>query len=178
MKNIKIALLIMAFVLVLGAGIPKIAKAQTGTVSTTVTIGTVSVGLTPSSFAYGNMPLSTSKESFSIINEGGTKNIKATVGGVITDLDIMGANTTSSGTVWTLAGTAGSMAYVHQFGLAADGTTVPASYTSLTTSYVDLTNDVPAFGSIYFGLKITTPTADTSGVQQTAVVTVLATYGA
>ena len=180
MKNIKIALLIMAFVLVLGAGIPKIAKAQTSaSVSTTVTVGTVSVTVSPASFSYGNMTLSATKTSFVALS---SSNIGATVGGVVTDLDIYTTETTSpdSGTAWTLDTSISKDHYTHGFKTVADGTTDPGTsgFTLLTTSGQDLYNDLPINAVKYFALQISTPSSvSSSDAVQTAVVTVLATYG-
>ena len=181
MKNIKIALLIMAFVLVLGAALPKVVKAQTSdSVSTTVTVGTVSVTVSPESVPYGNMTLSATKTSFVALT---SHNIAATVGGVVTDLDIYttGTTTPDSGTAWTLNTTIGALdQYTHGFKTVADDTTDPGStgFTLLTTSGQDLYNDLPIHAVRYFALQISTPSSVTSAdATQTAVVTVLATYG-
>lgn len=149
-------------------------KAATeGSVTATVTIGVVSVTVAPTSFDYGVMPFSDTNESFDIIDVSGDKNIKATVGTLLTDLDIKGAGTTA----WTLSATAiGANQYMHHFGTSANGTTRPASYAALTTGYdSSLGTDIAANGDVWFGLEIHTPSSGTA-TQQSALVTVLASW--
>jgi hypothetical protein len=182
MKKIKLFLVSMVYILAItGVMFGGIIKASDqGTVTATVEIGTISVTIEPTSFDYGIMPLNNAKESFDVIDEEGVYNIKATVGTVVTDLDIKGADTTCTPecTVWTLGVTADTNQYIHKFGVGADGTTQPESYTALTTSYDDsvLGSAVPASGSVYFGLEITTPTSATTA-EQSAAVSVRATWG-
>ena len=177
MKSVKIALFIavpctfvlLAFMLVGGT------KADEKNVTATVTIGNVSVTLAPTSFNYGTMPFNTTKESFDVI-DGGSKNISATVGSVVTNLTIKGADSTG-GSGWTLAGTNGAGTYVHSFGEAADQTTQPGSYATLNSaSFTTLKTGVAASGVVWFGLRIQTPTSGEEA-QQSAVVTVLASFG-
>jgi len=145
-------------------------------VTATVTIGTVSVTVVPTSFDYGTIPFSDSKESFDTAGDLSGKNIKATVGTLVTDLDIKGAVTAG----WTtLHATApGVNTYVHKFGTSTNETTRPSSYTGLTTSFDDadkLAAAVASEGSVWFGLNIYTPTSGVTA-QQSAVVTLLATW--
>lgn len=161
-------LTIVCLVSLMGAAIGIRVGAQSANVSATVTVGAVSVSVDPATFDYGTRPYGTSIESFDVI----TNNITATVGGVLTDIDIKGASTTA----WTLAATAGADIYVHSFGTAADVSTKPAGYSALTESNVTLATKVPALGTRFFGLKITTPTSGT-GTQQSAVVTLTASFG-
>lgn len=147
------------------------------TVTATVTIGTVSVSVDPTSFDYGTTPYSGTRESFDVIDNEGDYNIEATVGTVETDLDIKGADTTG----WTLDDTdpyeVGDNIYVHKFGLAADNITRPASYTALTKSFADnvLAADVTASSSVWFGLQILVPSSGETA-QQSAAVTLQATW--
>ena len=143
------------------------------TVTATVTIGTVSVTVSPTSFDYGTMPFSTYKESFDTAGALSGKNISATVGTLKTDLAIKGAVTTD----WTTldATTPGVNTYVHKFGVAANETTRAASYAGLTTTNTSLASAVAANGVVWFGLKIYTPTSGVT-TQQSAAVILLATW--
>ncbi|MBZ9577696.1 hypothetical protein KJA13_01520 [Patescibacteria group bacterium] len=167
MKSLIASILILGLVgMVVGAAV----KAATeGSVTATVTPGVVSVIVSPNSFDYGYMTLNTSKTSH---EAGQTSGITATVGGVNTDLEIKGADATSSSGSWTLVGTPGSDEYVHEFGEGAD----PSSYTTLTTTYVDLAS-VSASGSYVFGLRITTPTSSTYTEEYSVPTIVLASWG-
>lgn len=162
-------LTIVCIVSLVGAAIGVRVGAQTANVTASVTVGAVSVSVDPGSFDYGTRPYNTSIESFNVLS---SNNIKATVGGVVTDLDIKGATTTA----WTLAGTAGENTYVHAFATSTNISTQPTGYTPLTTTNAVLATHVPIGGDIFFGLKITTPTAGT-GTQQSAVVTLTASFG-
>lgn len=147
------------------------------TVTATVTIGTVSVTIAPTSFDYGTIPFSNTRASYEVVV--GTAvghNIGATVGSLPTDLDIKGAVTTD----WTTlhATTAGVNTYVHKFGVATDEHTVAASYAGLTTSFDDadkLADNATGGSTVWFGLQIMTPTSGVATVQSAAV-TVLATW--
>lgn len=144
-----------------------------GTVTATVTIGDVSVTVDPVSFNYGTMPFNASKESFDVVG-GGSNNIKATVGSVVTDLDIMATSTAA----WTLASSVGANQYMHEFATSTDQTTQPAGYAALTNDYGDnvLVTAAAADSDTWFGLKIHTPTSGTTD-QQSAVVSIRATWG-
>ena len=174
MKSLNLLVFFLFLFVFVGLVLADQVKAATeGSVTATVTIGTVSVTIAPSSFDYGTMPYSDTKESFDIIDVSGDKNVKATVGTLLTDLDIKGADTAD----WTLSATAiGADQYMHKFATAADSTTRPVSYTALTTGYdSSLATDVAANGDIWFGLEISTPSSGVA-TQQSAAVTVLATW--
>lgn len=174
MKKLKLLSLLLSVSLFIGLFLVDTVKAATeGSVTATVTIGVVSVTVTPTSFDYGTMPFSSVKESFDIIDISGDKNIKATVGTLLTDLDIKGASTSA----WTLSATAiGVDQYMHKFGSSANSTTRPSSYTALTTAYDNvLGTDIAANGDVWFGLEIDTPSSGTA-TQQSALVTVLASW--
>jgi hypothetical protein len=174
MKKYKLLLLLFSILLFFGLFLVDTVDADTeGTVTATVTIGVVSVTVAPTTFDYGVMPYSSSKESFDIIDVSGDKNIKATVGTLLTDLDIKGASTAD----WTLSATSiGADQYMHKFGTSANSTTRPASYTALTTGYDNvLGSDIAANGYVWFGLELDTPSSGTA-TQQSAVITVLASW--
>ncbi len=172
MKHILIIVCLMALI---GVAIGINVKADDAVVTATVTIGTVSVTVDPTGFDYGSMPYNTSKESHDILSD--PKNIKATVGSVVTDLDIKGAHTGTEGTFWTLVAAVGDEnEYVHAFGLATDGATRPGSYTNLTTGNATFKEGVAIDADEFFGLKITTPTSGVA-TQQNAVVTLTASFG-
>jgi len=146
------------------------------TVTATVTIGTVSVTVSPTSFGYGSVPYSGSKESFD--SDLASHNISATVGTAITDLDIKGANTAD----WALDTVAniGANKYAHTFGVAADETTKVVSYdsTALTTTFDSnyLVEGAAGSSVTWFGLKIYTPSSGVATVQSAAV-TLQASWG-
>jgi len=174
MKKLKLLSLLLSVSLFIGLFLVDTVSAATeGTVTATVTIGIVSVTVTPTSFDYGTMPFSSAKESFDIIDVLGDKNIKATVGTLVTDLDVKGASTAA----WTLSDTAiGANQYMHNFGTSANSSTRPASYTALTTGYDNvLGTNIAADGFVWFGLEINTPSSGTA-TQQSAAVTVLASW--
>lgn len=172
--NTKSKLSIICVLAFVGIIIGNIGLADTSTVTATVTIGDVQVTLTPTEFSYGTMPYGTSKESFDIIGqEEGDKNIKATVGSILTSLTIKGASTTD----WTLEGSIGNNQYVHAFGMATDGTTKPDSYAALTGTLATLSSNIASEQSVYFGLKISTPSSGTETTTQEAQVIVQASWG-
>lgn len=175
MKKFKLLLLFLSISFFISIVLANTVKAATeGTVTATVTIGVVSVTVTPTSFDYGTIPFSSVKESFDVIDISGDQNIKATVGTLVTDLDIKGASTAA----WTLSATSiGVDQYMHKFGTSANSTTRPASYTALTTGYDNvLGTAIAANGDVWFGLEIDTPSSGTA-TQQSALVTVLASWG-
>jgi len=146
------------------------------TVTATVTIGTVSVTVSPTSFGYGSVPYSGSKESFD--SDLASHNISATVGTAITDLDIKGVNTAD----WTLDTVAniGANKYAHKFGTSTGETARPASYvaTELTTTFDSnyLVEGAAGSSVTWFGLKIYTPSSGVATVQSAAV-TLQASWG-
>ena len=154
--------------------IGKVAEAGE-TVTATVTIGTVSVTVSPTAFDYGTMPFSTVKESFDTTGEPlHNKNISATVGTLVTDLDIKGAVTTGWTTLHLTA--PGVNTYVHKFGTSTSEIIRPSSYAGLTTGFdTVLAADVAADGVVWFGLQILTPTSGVT-TQQSAAVTLRATW--
>lgn len=160
---------------ILGVVIGAVVTKADDTVTATVEIGTVSVTVAPTSFDYGTMPYSSTKESFDTAGALASKNASATVGSLPTDLKIKGAVTAD----WTTlhATTPGLNTYVHKFATSTDGTTRPTGYVGLTTSYDDnvLGTDIAGSGVVYFGLQIMTPSSGVT-TQQSAAVQVQATW--
>lgn len=160
---------------IVGMAIGTIADAG-DTVTATVTIGTVSVTVTPTSFGYGSIPYSGTKESFD--SDLASTNISAVVGTAITDLDIKGADTAD----WALNTVAniGEDIYAHEFGTAADETTIPASYdvVALTATFDSnyLVEDAAGSSTTWFGLKIHTPSSGVA-TEQSVAVTLQASWG-
>ena len=188
MKKLKVALFIILVVpftaLLLTAVMVKFVRAQaeSDSVSATVTIGDISVALAPSSIDFGSMPLDTSRTTLESVQ---STNITATVGLVLTDLDIQGANTTSAseGTDWILDSANTTLDhYILEWGDATNASTEPVSWTALTTSSALMYDDIDGATNNfkYFGLRITTPQTQTNtqGVEQSVNVTILASYGA
>lgn len=136
-------------------------------------VAVVSITLDQETFTYGSVAANTASSTLTLW--GGT-GITATNGDVLANFDIYGANTTGSGSGWTLAGNTTGDNYMHQFCNDTDNdcATPPASYTALTTSPVLLKSNVAIGGTVRFQLRITTPTTPTDLSQQNAVVTVQA----
>ncbi len=166
-KNILIKSLCLS-VLVFSVAVIVKADPPSSNVTATVEIGAVTVNISHSDFDYGSLPYGGVKTSFDVLAE---NNMEVSVGGVETDLDIKGADTTD----WTLAGSSSEDQYIHKFGLGADQTNVAGSYTALTTNYTELSSEVTAGSSVWLGLEITAPSSGESE-QQSAIVTVQATW--
>jgi hypothetical protein len=133
-------------------------------------VAVVSVTLDRSSFNYGFVPANTASSTLSLWGGAG---ITATNNGTVTEnFTIYGANTAN----WTLAGSAGSDAYIHKFCNDTDNdcTTPPTNYTALTTSPQTLKNGVAASGVCVFQLQLTTPNPSSVYTQQNASVTIQA----
>ena len=151
--------------------------ASTGIVAATVTVQNISVSVSDGIVDYGTLGVNNSKDTTS----GSVDNTQvATNNGNITEkFLIRGQNSTSTGAGWTLAGTAASETYVHEFCTAGAGSPDPCdttpAYTALTTSNQDLVASVVTSGTQRFDLQITTPTATTDFNEQCVNVTVIAT---
>ncbi len=194
MRTVRLSLLFLATLLLVGVLVTTAVKAQPATdddtVATTVEIVEVSVtidyGQNHNTFndpniteiAYGTMPFSATRASHTFhewnetVAAEGFINVRATVGGVKTMLDIRGHDTDD----WDLSDTAiGEYQYRHAFGTAVDGDTGPASYgTFLSDTYKELVEEIED-DSMWFGLEMHTPSSGETA-QQEAGVTVLATY--
>lgn len=141
--------------------------AQQDMVTATVTVGVISVSITPNSFNYGVMSFNEVKDSYDVISlPDDVKNIKATVSVVATDLYIKGLDTSS----WILADMPGNNQYIHRFGLAADKNTRPSLYANLTTANTLLESNIAPNSSIYFGMQINTPTSGITSQQSAGVI--------
>ncbi|MCL4353929.1 hypothetical protein M1349_00465 [Patescibacteria group bacterium] len=157
-----------SFLLVLASllFVPSVFAATTGVVAATVTAQSVSISLDVTSVTYGTLATSGTKDTTA---SGTNTSITATNSGNVSEiLTIKGADTTN----WTLAGSAGTNNYVHQFCTTTCDTT--PSWTALTTSDQTLAASVASSGTQVFDLKITAPSSTTFFTQQTANVTVTA----
>ncbi len=177
MKNIKQFIAVVGILGLTGMLVGSPSFAVTSAVTATVTVRNVSITLSQSSFAYGTMDLNTASSSVSLFSGAG---IVATNNGNVTeDFDIYGANTTGSGTNWTLDSANSTQDhYIHKF--CEDTTndcTIPAgqaNYTALTTSPATLKHTIATSGTVAFQLQIKTPQTVTDYNQQSAAVTVQA----
>ena len=169
---------ILSFVMLValfGMSIAGLAQAATeGTVTATVTVLYTSVSINNTSFDYGTVPANTASSTLALWGGAG---IVATLTGANTDVDIKGDNTTG-GTGWTLSGTANTdNNYMHYFCNDTDNvcTDTGSNYTALTTSYAVLDTGISNGNTVAFQLNILTPQVPTAFVQQSSVVTILAT---
>ncbi|OGH43577.1 MAG: hypothetical protein A3H50_01690 [Candidatus Levybacteria bacterium RIFCSPLOWO2_02_FULL_37_10] len=94
-------------------------------------------------------------------------------GNVLETFNIKGQNTACP---WTLAATAGTDQYTHEFCKKTDVSCAspPTNYTALTTAYQTLYTSVAAAGTKQLDLRITVPTTSTCSIQQSADVTIQA----
>jgi len=145
--------------------------ANEASVSATVTVEQISVSVSNGIVAYETLAVNTSKDTTSASEQLNNTQIATNDGNVTVDLNIRGTDSTP----WTLAATAGSDLYVHEFCKVDTGDcdSSPA-WTPLTTSNQTLEEDLAATGTYDFDLKITTPTISTSYTEQSVNVTVLA----
>jgi hypothetical protein len=140
--------------------------ATSATVNATVTVQNVSVSVADGTVTYGTLAVNTAKDT---TNTGTDDSQTATNdGNVAADLNIRGQNTAA----WTLAGSASSNQYMHQF--CKTNCDSSPTWTALTTSNQTLTSAVSASGTQVFDLKITTPTSSSSYTQQSVDVIVQA----
>lgn len=148
--------------------------ADTQSVTATVTVQNISVTVSDGTVAYGTLAVDTSKDTTS----GGLDDTQVATnnGNVSSTLNIKGQNSTPG--TWVLSGAAGNEAYVHQFCKTGGGAPDPCDsapvYVALTTFYQTLATPVAPLGTQRFDLKITTPTATASFVEQSVNVTVQA----
>jgi len=138
------------------------------------TTATLSVSISDGVVDYGIVAPSSSKSTLA-----GDLNDMQTAtndGNTTENFNIKGQNTACP---WTLAFSAGSDQYVHQFCNDTDNdcSSPPTNYTALTTSYQTLATGVSASGSVDFQLRITTPTSSSCFDQQSVDVTIQAVQG-
>ncbi|HSD98148.1 MAG TPA: hypothetical protein VLB73_00440 [Patescibacteria group bacterium] len=138
--------------------------ATTASVAATVTVQNISVSVSDGSVTYGTLGVNSSAGTNGSDTQTATNN-----GNVAEDLNIKGQNSAT----WTLANSAASDAYVHQFCVATCGS-APTNYTKLTTAYQALATNIASNGTQTFDLYITTPTSSSSFTQQSVDVTVQA----
>jgi hypothetical protein len=158
-------LVVSTFLLLLGFGV---GAANNDTVEATVTVQNIAVSVASGSIDYGILGTEQSKGTHS----GDLDNTQVVTNdsNIPVDVGIRGYNSAA----WTLAGAAGSDAYIHRF-CTSSCATPPTNYTALTTSYADLANGVSAAGTVNVDLYLTTPTVSTSFSQQNVDVSVLVT---
>jgi len=141
---------------------------DTGTVAATVTVQNISVTVTDSTVTYGTLANNSTKGTHSgDLNDTQTANNN---GNIAETFNIKGQDSAD----WTLAGTAGSDSYVHQF-CTATCTAPPTNYTVLTTSYQELAAGVAKDADQTFDLYINTPDPSTVYTEQSVDVIVQAT---
>ena len=164
---------VITLVVLVGMVIAGISRAATDTVTATVTVLYSSISLNRESFAYGSMNSNTASSTLTLWSGAG---IIATNNGGTSSFDIYGANTTGSGTGWTLAADNTGNNYIHKFcnDTVDNCTTPPTSYTALTGTPATLDASVANTETVAFQLQIITPTTPTDFSQQSAVVTVQA----
>lgn len=165
MKLLKRSAILVSLLLLTGIVLAPslVGAADTATVTATVTPKLVSVTVSPTSVAYGTVPLSSSATSGVIT---------ATNDGNVTEtFNIKGADATYSTNTWVLSDTAvGANQYMHKFALP-----TYITWTPLSTTYLTLATGIAASGTQDFKLQIWTPTSTTLYGEYSTTVTVLAT---
>lgn len=132
----------------------------------------ISITASDGSISYGILNTNTAKDTTS----GGLNDTQTATnnGGQAEDFNIKGQSSAS----WTLAGSAGSEQYKHEFCTSGSGSPDPCdsgpTWTALTTSYQSLATNIAASGTKKFDLKVTTPTSTAATAQQSVSVTVQA----
>jgi hypothetical protein len=136
----------------------------------TPTAKVISVAISDGLITYGTMSTGEIKTTITLSDTQTLTND----GNVSETFNIKGQNTTCP---WTLAGTAGSDQYVHQFCKKTDVTCTspPTNYTALTTGYTTLYTGVAVSGTRQIDLRLIAPTATSCGGQQNVDVTIQAT---
>lgn len=162
MKSILISVSILGLVGMLVCS--AVLAGSEASVTATVTVQNISVGVTDGSVAYGTLGSNTSAGTNPADTQTVTNN-----GNITENFNIKGQNSVN----WTLGATAASDVYVHKFCTATCGTP-PTNYTALTTSYATLATGITTSGTQTFDLYITTPNPSTVFTQQSVDVTVQA----
>ncbi|OGH13360.1 MAG: hypothetical protein A2860_02525 [Candidatus Levybacteria bacterium RIFCSPHIGHO2_01_FULL_37_33] len=129
----------------------------------------VSVSVNDGTVTYGTMMAGASKTTIDLTDTQTLTND----GNVLETFNIKGQNTACP---WTLAATAGTDQYTHEFCKKTDVSCAspPTNYTALTTAYQTLYTSVAAAGTKQLDLRITVPTTSTCSIQQSADVTIQA----
>ncbi len=147
---------------------------QTGVVPTgspfTPTAKVISVAVADGIITYGTMTTGEIKTTITLADTQTLTND----GNVSETFNIKGQNTVCP---WTLAATAGSNLYVHQFCKTTDVSCAspPTGYTELTTTYTALYTGVAVSGTKQIDLRLIAPTVTSCGGQQNVDVTIQAT---
>lgn len=136
--------------------------ATSATVTSTVTIQNVSVGVTSGTVNYGTLAVGATLSTIQL----GSTQIVTNSGNVAEDFVVAGQNSTN----WTLAGTPAADTYVHKFSSNAGG-----AWTALTTSNQALGTNIGVGSTVSLDLQITAPSSSTVTTQQNVNVSVLAT---
>jgi hypothetical protein len=129
----------------------------------------VSVSVSDGIVTYGTMAAGASKTTINLTDTQTLTND----GNVTETFNIKGQNTACP---WTLASSAGTDQYVHEFCKKTDVScsSPPTNYTVLTTSYQTLYTGVSAAGARQLDLRITVPTTSSCFTQQAVDVTIQA----
>jgi len=137
---------------------------------TTAAFVSISVSVSDGVITYGTMVAGTSTTTINL-----TDTQTLTNDGNVTEIfNIMGQNTACP---WTLAATAGTDQYVHEFCKKTDVSCAspPTNYTALTTGYQTLYTGVAASTTRQLDLRLTVPTTSTCFTSQAVDVTIQAT---
>lgn len=136
------------------------------TVGATVTIQDVSVSVSDGAVSYGDQPTSATIDT----TTGGVDDSQTATndGNVTEDFNIKGHDTTS----WTLASSAGSDQYFHNFCISSCDSS--PTWSSTSTTYQTLVTGVSPSGTQTFDLQLGTPTSTTDFTQQNTDITVQA----
>ncbi|MEX2515112.1 MAG: hypothetical protein WD335_03215 [Candidatus Paceibacterota bacterium] len=126
------------------------------------TAATISITVSDGSIDYGGVQAGNTNDTISL---GDTQTVTNT-GDVTIDLNIVGQDTACP---WTLAATAGTDQYVHEFSTDSGGV-----WTALTTTNQTLATGIAAAGTQDFDLQLTSPTDSSCDTEQSVDVTVQA----
>ncbi len=143
-----------------------VGAADEATVTATVTVQNISVSVSDGTVPYGTLGLDSTENTCDLPDTQTATND----GNVTEDFNIRGQNSTDG---WTLAATAGSDQYVHNF-FASSDSCGDGTGTALTTSSTELTSGVAVDGTYDFDLEVNTPTSTSSYDEQSIDVTVQA----
>ncbi|PWB38911.1 MAG: hypothetical protein C3F02_01475 [Parcubacteria group bacterium] len=169
MEKSKNSLVLVSILMVAGLAIMIHARAAT-VVTATVTVRSLAVSLTPTSFDYGTMDSNTSSSTLQMFAGAGI--VVTNDGSVNEDFYLTGSDTGA----WTINTAVASNVYVHKFCNDTDDdcTSPPTSYTNMSTGATPLDTAIAEDGTTAFQLRITTPNPSTIFTSQEPTVTVTA----
>ena len=159
--NKKIWTAIAAGTFLAATALPALAAGHEGTVSATVTPQLVALSILDGEVNYGFLGANASQNTVTLVDT----QVVTNDGNVVEDFNVRGQDSTN----WTLAATADSEQYKHEF------TTTGTFGTALTTSNQSLDTDVAVNDTTNLDLKITTPTSTAATATHSVNVTVVAT---